>query len=236
MQIFAHRGASAHAPENTLLAIKIALEQGVDGIEIDVHQIEQELVVIHDRWVHRTTNGHGQLANLSFAQIRTFDAGQGEQVPTLWEVMALIGGKCRLNIEVKGLKDKTLLITQLLKAEAELGFDLEQFIVSSFDHHLISQIKTLNTNIKIGALTASKPINYAAFAAQLDAFSVNADIAFLDEAFVQDAHQRGLQVYVYTVDEPEDLKMLYSWKVDGVFCNKPRAAKVYIKSLSSQLR
>jgi glycerophosphoryl diester phosphodiesterase len=234
MQIFAHRGASSHAPENTLLAIKIALEQGVDGIEIDVHQIEQELVVIHDRWVHRTTNGHGQLADLSFAQIRTFDAGQGEKIPTLWEVMTLISGKCHLNIEVKGLYDIALLISHLSRAQTELDFTTEQFIVSSFDHRLLAQIKKQQANIKIGALTASKPLDYAAFAEDLGAFSVNADMAFLDEAFVQDAHQRGLKVFVYTVDEQDDLKQLSDWQVDGVFCNAPAKAKAYIELLSSQ--
>lgn len=234
MQIIAHRGASADAPENTLLAIEKALEQQADGIEIDVHQVEQELVVIHDRWVHRTTNGSGQLTNLSFAQIRTFDAGWGQPIPTLWEVMSLIGGSCTLNIEVKGLKDPSIVIGLIVRAEAELGFTLEQFIVSSFDHHLLAEIKRRKPEIKIGALTASKPIDYALFAAQLGAFSVNADIAFLDELFVQDAHQRGLKVFVYTVDEPEDLKLLHSWQVDGVFCNAPGKAKTYLQSMNFQ--
>lgn len=234
MQIFAHRGASADAPENTLLAMQKALEQHADGIEIDVHQVGQQLVVIHDRWVQRTTNGQGQLANLSFEQVRSFDAGQGLQVPTLWEVMLLISGKCSLNIEVKSLEDIELLINTIGKAETELGFSLDQFIVSSFDHHLLSKIKERRPDIQIGALTASKPIGYAAFAAELGAFSVNVDMAFLDEAFVQDAHQRDLKIYVYTVDEHEDLNMLYIWQVDGVFSNRPGLAKAYIKSIESQ--
>ncbi|MDP5031510.1 MAG: glycerophosphodiester phosphodiesterase [Paraglaciecola sp.] len=234
MQIFAHRGASAEAPENTLLAIAKALEYQVDGIEIDVHQIGQELVVIHDRWVQRTTNGKGLVANLDFKQLRSFDAGLGQQVPTLWEVMILVAGQCNLNIEIKGLQDTSILFSIMAKAEQELGFTTEQLIVSSFDHHLLSQIKTLKPETQIGALTASKPIKYAEFAAELGAFSVNADMAFLDEAFVLDAHRRGLKVFVYTVDEPEDLAQLYRWNVDGVFCNKPRAAKNYIRSISSQ--
>ncbi|KXI28358.1 glycerophosphodiester phosphodiesterase [Paraglaciecola hydrolytica] len=233
MLIFAHRGASADAPENTLGAIKLALTQQVDGIEIDVHQVEQELVVIHDRWVHRTTNGTGQLPHYSMNQLRTLDAGQGEKVPTLWEVMQLIAGQCMLNIEVKGLKDVALVITLINKAQAELGFKQEQFIVSSFDHHLLAQIKQLSPTLKIGALTASKPIDYALFAATLGAYSVNADITFLDQAFVDDAHQRGLQVMVYTVDEAEDLEMLYHWGVDGVFCNSPAKAKMFINSIRS---
>jgi glycerophosphoryl diester phosphodiesterase len=233
MLIFAHRGASADAPENTLAAIKLALAQNVDGIEIDVHQLDQELVVIHDRWVHRTTNGKGQLSQYSMVQLRTLDAGLGEKVPTLWEVMQLIAGQCMLNIEVKGLKDVALVLALINKAQTELGFKHDQFIVSSFDHHLLAQIKQLQADLKIGALTASKPINYALFASTLGAYSVNTDITFLDQAFVNDAHQRGLKVFAYTVDEPEDLAMLYCWGVDGVFCNGPALAKAFVSSISS---
>ena len=234
MLIFAHRGASADAPENTLRAIKLALTQKVDGIEIDVHQLGQELVVIHDRWVHRTTNGKGQLADYTMAQLRTLDAGLGEKVPTLWEVMEVIAGQCTLNIEVKGLQDVSLVLALINKASLTLGFRQEQFIVSSFDHHLLAQFKQLAPELKLGALTASKPIDYALFASALGAFSVNADITFLDQNFVNDAHQRGLQVFVYTVDQAEDLKMLYQWGVDGVFCNAPALAKAVVTSISSQ--
>ncbi len=92
MLIFAHRGASADAPENTLLAIEKALAQGADGIEIDVHQTGDDLVVIHDRWLHRTTNGQGQLQDYSLAELKLLDAGQGQQIPTLWQVMQLDDG------------------------------------------------------------------------------------------------------------------------------------------------
>lgn len=231
MLIFAHRGASADAPENTLRAIKLALAQHVDGIELDVHQLGQDLVVIHDRWVHRTTNGKGQLKDYNLEQLRTLDAGLGEKVPTLWEVMEVVAGQCILNIEIKGLEDVSLVLAQIKQAQVLLGFSQEQFVVSSFDHHLLKQIKQLTPEIKLGALTASKPIDYALFATQLGAYSVNADITFLDQNFVKDAHQRGLKVFVYTVDEPEDLKMLYDWGVDGVFCNAPAAAKTLVNSL-----
>jgi glycerophosphoryl diester phosphodiesterase len=232
MLIFAHRGASAYAPENTLLAISKALELHADGIEIDVHQVEQGLVVIHDRWVHRTTNGKGQLADHTLASLQTLDAGLGEHVPSLLQVMELIAGRCQLNIEIKGVKDLGLLQAHLEMAITKFNFNLDQIIVSSFDHHLLRALKTKVPAIKIGALTATKPIDYAAFAESLQAFSVNADISFLNEAFVQDAHQRGLKVFVYTVDEPADLLMLKQWGVDGVFSNAPDKAKAYIASLA----
>ena len=234
MLIFAHRGASAEAPENTLSAIKLALAQQADGIEIDVHQLGQELVVIHDQWVHRTTNGQGRLGDYSFAQLRELDAGLGEKVPSLWEVMQLIAGQCQLNIEVKGLQDAQLVTALIEKAQIDLGFTLQQFIVSSFDHHLLKQFKLLNPQLKLGALTASKPLSYALFAEELGAYSVNADVTFLDKAFVDDAHRRGLKVFVYTVDQPQELAKLSAWGVDGVFCNAPGAAKAVVSELSSR--
>jgi len=109
MLIFAHRGASGIEPENTLRAIRSALDANVDGIEIDVHQVEDKLVVIHDRWLQRTTSGNGQLKHYSFEQLRALDAGHGEVIPTLDEVLALTANKCLVNIELKGIKDIKLL-------------------------------------------------------------------------------------------------------------------------------
>ncbi|GGZ47837.1 glycerophosphodiester phosphodiesterase [Paraglaciecola chathamensis] len=228
MLVFAHRGASADAPENTLLAIKAALTQGCDGIEIDVHQHGDKLVVIHDHWLHRTTNGTGQLKDHSFEALKQLNAGSDERIPTLWQVMECIAGRCLLNIEIKGVSDVQLVLDNIEKAIHELNFTLDHFIVSSFDHHLLRSIKAHNPDLKIGALTASKPIEYAAFAQALNAYSVNADVSFVDEAFVRDAKQRGLKFFVYTVDQPADLATLASWQVDGVFSNGPGKAKAFL--------
>jgi glycerophosphoryl diester phosphodiesterase len=225
MLIFAHRGASVDAPENTLLAIDLALEQQADGIEIDVYQLDDELVVIHDQWVHRTTNGNRALSAYTLEELQTLDAGQGQFVPTLWQVLQRVKGHCLMNIEVKGIKDVLLVKECIDKAVSQLNFKAEQFIVSSFDHHLLSNFKSIAPNIKIGALTASNPLGYARFAQELNAYSVNADVSFIDQSFVTDAHSRGLKMFVYTVDEPEDLLRLQAWGVDGVFSNGPAKAK-----------
>jgi glycerophosphoryl diester phosphodiesterase len=230
MLIFAHRGASADAPENTLLAIEKALQQQADGIEIDVHQLGDELVVIHDHWVHRTTNGNGQLKEYSLEALRKLDAGKGQHVPTLWEVMEIISGKCQLNIEIKGVTNLSLLSVLIKKAELELGFNQDQFIVSSFNHHLLQSLHQMQPHIKLGALTASNPIGYAKFAEQLHAYSVNADVAFVDQNFVKDAKKRGLKVMVYTVDQPQELLKLRDWGVDAVFSNGPGKARVVLEA------
>lgn len=228
MLIFAHRGASADAPENTLLAVDTALAQQADGIEIDVHQLGNDLVVIHDRWVSRTTNGSRPLSEYTLEELQTLDAGQGQFVPTLWQVLQQIHGQCLINIEVKGVHDVSLIDVCIKKAVNQLNFKLEQFIISSFNHHLLLAFKSIAPTIKIGALTACNPIKHAHFAQELQAYSVNVEISFIDQAFVIDAHRRGLKIFVYTVDEPEDLLKLQTWGVDGVFSNGPAKARLVL--------
>lgn len=228
MLIFAHRGASSDAPENTLLAIDQALIQQADGIEIDVYQLGNELVVIHDRWVSRTTNGNRPLSDYTLQELQTLDAGQGQFVPTLWQVLQRVHGQCLLNIEVKGVHDVSLVKENINKAVRQLNFKPEQFIVSSFNHHLLMAFKNIAPTIKIAALTACNPLDHARFAEELQAYSVNVDVSSVDQAFVNDAHSRGLKMFVYTVDEPEDLLRLQAWGVDGVFSNGPAKAKLVL--------
>ncbi len=228
MLVIAHRGASGHEPENTLLAIKQAIKMDVDGIEIDVHEIDKQLVVIHDRWLHRTTNGQGQLKNHSFAHIRTLDAGKGEKIPTLAEVLAVIAGQCFVNIELKGVSDLSLLYKNLADAQRLYHFSNQQLLISSFNHHLLQQISHQHPQYPIGALTACYPLNYAQFAEELNAYSVHLDVDFISEKFVFDAHQRNIKVFVYTVDEIDDINTMKALGVDGIFSNYPSKAKSYL--------
>lgn len=225
MFIYAHRGASAHAPENTILAIEKALTQKADGIELDIHQHGEEFVVIHDQWLHRTTSGQGHLSQLSLDEIKQLDAGQGQSVPTLSEAMKLIAGQCVLNIEIKGVQHIEKLLHYANLCAQRFGFEQRQIVYSSFNHPALALLKSLSPSARIGALTASIPLNYARFAADLGAESVNADVGFLDQKFVQDAKQRGLKIYSYTVDQKDEIKRLYDWGVDGIFANDPEAAR-----------
>lgn len=231
MLVFAHRGASADAPENTLLAIQTALDQNTHGIEIDVQQVGNELVVFHDRLVDRNTNGHGPLENFSLAELQALDAGQGQRIPTLWQVLELIDGKSLLNLEIKAIQDISLLVQTIKRAVQELNFTPEKFIVSSFDHHSLVEFQGQIPEVKIGALTASNPIGHAAFAEQLNAYSVNIEMSVLNKAFVQDAKQRGLKIMVYTVDDAQELQKLVNWQIDYVFSNTPGLAIQTISNL-----
>ena len=231
MLIFAHRGASGIEPENTLRAIRSALNAEVDGIEIDIHEVDNKLFVIHDRWLHRTTTGSGQISNYKYPHLRSLDAGLGETIPTLDEVLALVAGKCTINIELKGVNNIDLLFSYLDDAINNAGVVVKDVLLSSFNHRLLYNIHQQRPEFAIGALTACYPLDYAKFAQQLNAYSVHLNVDFISVHFVEDAHQRGLKVFVYTVDELEDIKAMKALGVDGIFSNFPTNTKCHLAHL-----
>jgi len=234
MLIFAHRGASGVEPENTLRAIKSALDTNVDGIEIDIHEVDGKLLVIHDRWLHRTTSGTGQITQHDYQHLRTLDAGQGETIPTLDEVFSLVAGQCQINIELKGINNISLLYSYIDNAVNNKSLIIEDILISSFNHRLLYIINQQRPEFAIGALTACYPLDYAKFAEQLNAYSVHLDVDFISKHFVSDAHQRGLKVFVYTVDELEDIKAMKALGVDGIFSNFPTRSKSHLVHLGKQ--
>lgn len=221
MQIIAHRGASGLAPENTLKAIRLALALGAGAIEIDVQLADGELWVFHDRRLERCTDGSGVLTAQSRTYLASLDAGEGEGIPTLWQVMEAIAGQAELHIELKGAQTADEVARLTRRAEAELGFAPTQWVVSSFHHPELARFAALRPDIRLGALTSTIPLTLAKFAAELGAWSLNCDVDFVDQALVQDAHDRGLKVLVYTVDESADQAMLAAIGVDGIFTNRP---------------
>jgi len=232
MKVFAHRGASGHEPENTLLAIQTALDMKVDGIEVDVHFADGELWVIHDRWLHKTTNGYGRISEKCKEEIRRLDAGKGQGVPTLEEVIRLVDGQAMLNIELKSERTVEPVTKQIMQAISKGSFELEQFIVSSFNHHLLRDIKNAIKQLRVGALIACRPLLYSEFAVALDAYSIHVDVDFINQAFVADAHQRGFKMLAYTVDEEADIEDLAAMGVDGIFSNYPTRSLVKLAHIT----
>jgi glycerophosphoryl diester phosphodiesterase len=209
-----------HAPENTLSSIRKAIEIGAPCMEIDVYYVDGHLVVFHDDRLERTTDGTGYLCEQSFDYLRSLDAGQGQKIPTLEEVCAEINSKTCLNIELKGT-DTAAPVAKLIAQLVDDGWDINRFLVSSFHHRELLEVKRLNRNIKVGALVKGIPVDDAKFAEELGAFSVHPSLEFVDQALVEDAHERGMKVYVYTVDHPEDLVRMQNMGVDGVFTGFP---------------
>ena len=228
MQIFAHRGASGNYPENTASAINAALQAQVDGIELDVQSCADNFVIIHDSWLDRTTNGNGRVVDTPFSEIARLDAGNGQHVLNLQQVLELIGSKTQINLELKHTFGLDKLVQILEQNVAEGIIEREQLLLSSFDHHQLKWLKQNLPWVKIGALTASIPLNYAYFAENLHAYSVHLDKNFINHEFVADAKQRGLKVMAYTVDKQQEIEEMQNLGVDGIFSNFPCYAKMIL--------
>ena len=222
----AHRGAMGHAPENTLRSVAKALELGALCVEIDVYLVDGQLVVFHDERLERTTDGNGYLRQQRFAYLRSLDAGDGQLVPTLAEVCALIGSRANLNIELKDTVSAAA-VADLLAGLCQRGQDIKQFLLSSFYHRELLVMKQLLPEVKLGALIKGIPVDNARFAEDLGAFSVHPCLACAQQSFVEDAHARGLKVFVYGVDHPQDIERMQALAVDGVFTGFPERVLEY---------
>ena len=225
MWILGHRGASSSAPENTLAAFALAMEQKATGIEFDTYQVGSDIVVIHDRWLNRTTNGSGMVTSHSLDYLRSLDAGNGQQIPLLREVFSSLPAHAIMNVEIKHLSHLNTWLDTYQKCLSACQLPAENVIVSSFNHRWLRQIKAAIPATRIGALTATYPENGLGFADDLDAYSLHMALDVVDEYYVKEAQQAGLKVLVYTVDYPEDMLLLQQWGVDGIFTNKPDLAR-----------
>jgi glycerophosphoryl diester phosphodiesterase len=211
-----HRGASGHAPENTLKAFELAIEMGCTWIELDVYCVEGELVVIHDDDVSRTTNGSGAVMSLGLEKLRALDAGDGEQIPTLREVLDLCDKRVGVNVELKG-PDTARPVSVLLRDALTHGWRSDQFLLSSFYHN---ELARADRQFARGALF-HKSADYCAVAKELGASAINLAQKLVTKEVVQEAHQQGFQVLVYTVNSREEMQLQKDLGVNGVFTNYP---------------
>ena len=125
-----------------------------------------------------------------------------------------------MNIELKG-PDTAAPVVEFIAKMRKTGWHDDLVLVSSFNHRELSEVKRLDPGIKLGAMIVGLPTDDAAFAQSLGAYSVHLSLEFIDRRFVKDAHDRGLRVFVFTVDHPEDIKKMKELGVDGVFTNFP---------------
>ncbi|MFH1092723.1 MAG: glycerophosphodiester phosphodiesterase family protein [Candidatus Omnitrophota bacterium] len=217
-----HRGASGYEPENTLLSFQKALELKVDMIELDVQGCKSgQLMVIHDIKVDRTTNGTGYVCQKSFEELRTLDAGKKQKIPTLQEVLDLVDRKVKINIEMKSEGTASPIFNVIQKYVKQKGWGWDDFLVSSFNHYELQEFSRLTAQVKTGAIIAGIPIGYAQCASDLNSYSLHPSKEFINQALVDDAHKRGLKVFAYTLNEPEDIQKVKILGVDGIFSNFP---------------
>jgi glycerophosphoryl diester phosphodiesterase len=224
--IIGHRGAKAYEPENTLRSFEAAIQMGVDMVELDVHVLPGgEVVLMHDNKINRTTNGEGYIFEQTYDVVRKLDAGQGEHIPTLQEVLDLVNRRVLVNIELKGPGTATAVAVIIKDYIAHKGWKPSDFLVSSFNHPELVEFHHLCRSIKIAALTSVVPLGYAEFAQEMGAVAINPDREFVSQKLVDDAHKRGLKVYVHTVDDSDDIERMVMMGVDGIFTNCPDIAR-----------
>ncbi len=222
MLIIGHRGASGTAPENTPASFEKAIRMGVEMIELDVHRCASgELVVIHDEKINRTTSGKGFVSDKTLHELQQADAGEGERIPTLHEVLRLVNRRVRINIELKGSGVAAPTADLLHYYKENCGWQTEYFYISSFDHQQLMQFRELDRLTKIGILYERYPHGFVALAKALKATSVNIPMRVVSPELVNEIHSHGLEVWVYTVNNPRLLKRLQEMNVEALFTNYP---------------
>jgi glycerophosphoryl diester phosphodiesterase len=224
MMIMGHRGAAALEPENTLLSIERAMDIGVDAVEIDVHlSKDKELVVIHDATVDRTTNGTGPVSSYTVQEIKRLDAGKGEAIPTLQEVIDFIDRRVMLVIELKEEGTERFVVDLIIQNNL-----FDKACVISFWHRLVKTVKEMDSRIKTGVLLVGSPVD-ACIATQAYADALVMKYSFVDREFVKIAHEKGLKVFIWNIDDQDLLKPYVDMGVDAIGANDPRVLVKYFR-------
>ncbi|KPK96951.1 MAG: hypothetical protein AMJ95_11645 [Omnitrophica WOR_2 bacterium SM23_72] len=217
-----HRGARGYEPENTILSFKKALELNVDMIEFDVCICKTgEVVLFHDKMVDLVVDDTGYVANKTLQELKAYDVGKGQRILTLEETLDFIDKRVRVNIEIKGEGVAGAVFRIIKRCVEEKGWSWDDFLVSSFNHYELLEFNRLTSRIKIGAVIAGIPIGYAECATRVNAYSLHPSKEFINQALIEDAHKRGLKVFVYTPNATEDIRQMKSMGVDGIFSDFP---------------
>jgi len=231
-KVLAHRGASAHAPENTMAAFQLAFDQGADGIELDVMLTKEgRVVVIHDDTVDRTTNGAGKVSEMTLEQVQSLDAGDGQRIPTLAEVLERFGGRFLINVELKNYSSMLdALPLEVIKLVESFNL-VESVLLSSFNPINLFRIRRHLPQVKLGLITQPKMAERWMWRF----FPHNAlhpHFSDVDQQLVASLHADHRKINVWTPDDPEEICRLATLGVDGIITNYPQRAQQVLESLS----
>lgn len=229
--VIGHRGACGDAPENTLASFRKAKEEGVRWIEFDVMLTAcKEAIVIHDETIDRTTNGQGNVADLTYTQLKTFDAGSWfnprfarETIPTLDEVLRFFQENNLLpNIEIKppaGNEEITVSkVLEILKNYPQLKPAL---LISSFSLDVLTTVRKHDSSIMLGFLMHDWMPDWRQHCEALQCSSVNVNHEILTSTVVKELKTFGVPVTAYTVNDVDRANLLYSWGLDALFTDFP---------------
>ncbi|MBI2962747.1 MAG: glycerophosphodiester phosphodiesterase [Deltaproteobacteria bacterium] len=226
----AHRGASGHCPENTRVAFLRAIESGADMVELDCQRTRDgALVILHDETLERTTNGRGRVRDRTLKELKALDAGSwfasrfaGEEVLTLEQAIEILRGHVELNLEIKGEDAPGRIEIQCVGVVRSLRF-FERTVFSSFSAARMRLVRDLADDARIGVLmdADTRWSDGLALAAQLGAEALHPERSLVRAETVAEAHRRGLQVRVWTVNRAEEVESLAAAGVDGIFTDFP---------------
>jgi glycerophosphoryl diester phosphodiesterase len=235
--IIGHRGASGVAPENTLKGFKKAIELGADMIEFDVRKtLDNILVISHDNNIIRTTGTFGSIKSMTLDELREFDFGDGEKIPTLQELINLTKGKIDLNCEVKvrGIEQKLVDIFR----DSDL---LDSTLISSFKDDVLIKIQKIEPKLRLAALNPSKcgwirswfsRKKIIKTAKNNRFYAINPIHLLINKKFIQKAHQNNLKIFPWTVNSESRMEELVKMGVNGLITNDIQTAKNCIKRIN----
>ena len=231
VSVIAHRGASAEAPENTLAAFRLAIDQGADFIELDVQEsADGEVVVVHDSDLMKLGGPPKKIWELTAAELKAVDIGgrvdpkyAGEGVPTLAEVLAFAKGRVGVVVELKSYGHNDRLEEKVVALVEAAGME-KACLFMSLDHAMVAKMKRLRPDWRVGLLAAKALGNILTIPS--DFLAVEAGMA--NARFVRKAHRAGRDVYVWTVNDPAPALMTMSVGVDGLISDRPALARLAV--------
>ena len=231
-KVWAHRGASAYAPENTLEAFELAVKMHAEGVELDVHlSRDGELMVGHDETVNRCSNGTGKINEMTCAQLKELDFGvhfpeyRGAKMPTLEEVYKLLKPTgLFINIEIKSLPNIYEGIEQKLDDLATAMGMQDHIIYSSFDHYTLVNMRAIIPKVPLGILYSHGEYEPWKYAASIGVNALHPHYASLKRPVVPGSQAAGIAVHPWTVDDEGVLELMYRMGVEAVISNKPDVA------------
>ena len=232
MAVIAHRGSSATAPENTLAAFRLAVEQGTDFVELDVQEsADGVVVVVHDSDLMKVGGASFKIWEADAERIRSVDIGShagaqysGERVPTLAEALEVCKGKSRVIVELKSYGHDQRLEEKVAEIVEAAGMENDT-IYMSLDHGMVKKLKRLRPSWRCGVLAAKAMGDLTSLGA--DFLAVEKKIA--TRSFIRRAHRAGQDVYVWTVDDPAQMLAAMGRGVDGLITNKPDLARIVVE-------
>lgn len=220
--IIGHRGARGHVVENSLPSIQKAIDLGADAIEIDVFKIaDGSLVVFHDDTVDRLTDATGPIENYTKETLDTLSLEGGVKIPTLKQVLDLIDSKVVLNVELKGAGTAKPVYEVLKPYIDTKGWELEDFIISSFKWDELEIMRTLDPKMPIGILTSEDIDGAVAEGEKLNAVAIHPHFKSLNSENVALIHQKNFKIYPWTVNDSTDINAMKALKVDGIITDYP---------------